>query len=123
MAYHSGVTSADCLFCRIVAGEIPATIVHTTERTLAFRDINPQAPVHVLVIPKEHHPDLAAAVAADPNLVSEVMATATEIAKAEGLTGSGYRIVLNSGPDSGQLVFHLHAHVLGGTALGKIATP
>jgi histidine triad (HIT) family protein len=117
------VTSTDCLFCRIVAGEIPATIVHTTDRTVAFLDINPVAPVHVLVIPKDHHRDLAAAAVADPTLLADLMAAASEVAAAENLTGSGYRVVVNSGPDSGQVVFHLHAHVLGGTHLGRIATP
>lgn len=116
------MTTAECLFCRIVAGEIPATIVHSTDRVLAFRDIHPQAPVHVLVIPKDHHPDLAAVSAADPTLVSEVLAAAAQVASAEGLGSSGYRVVINSGPDSGQLVFHAHAHVLGGAPLGKIAT-
>lgn len=116
------MTSTDCLFCRIVAGEIPATVVHTTERTLAFRDINPAAPVHVLVIPKDHHKDLAAAAAADPGLLTDLMTAASEVAAAEKLTESGYRVVVNSGPDSGQVVFHLHAHVLGGASLGRIAT-
>ncbi|MBO0871389.1 MAG: histidine triad nucleotide-binding protein [Micromonosporaceae bacterium] len=114
--------ASDCLFCRIVAGEIPADIVHQTATTLAFRDINPKAPVHVLVIPRAHHGDLTAIGAADPALAGEVLAAAAEVAKAEGLTGGGYRVILNSGPHSGQEVFHVHAHVLGGAPLGPMVS-
>jgi histidine triad (HIT) family protein len=112
----------DCLFCRIVAGEIPATTVAETERTLALRDIAPKAPVHVLVISKEHHADVAALVEADPGLAAEVLATAAAVAKAEGIRDSGYRTIFNSGPDSGQEVAHVHAHVLGGRPLGPMLT-
>jgi histidine triad (HIT) family protein len=105
-----------CLFCRIVAGEIPATVVHEGPRTLAFRDLNPQAPTHVLVIPKDHYADVAALAAVDPAYAGEVLAAAAEIARAEGLTG-GYRLVANTGGDAGQTVDHLHVHVLGGRAL------
>jgi histidine triad (HIT) family protein len=105
---------ADCLFCRIVAGDVPADHVHETARVLAFRDINPQAPTHVLVIPKDHYPDLAALAATDAGLLAEVAAVADQIAQAEGLAGRGYRVVFNTGPESGQTVFHVHAHVLGG---------
>jgi histidine triad (HIT) family protein len=110
-----------CLFCRIVAGEIPATVVHETARTLAFRDITPKAPVHVLVIPKDHTENVAAMVAADPGLAAEVLATAATVAEAEGVAEGGYRLLFNSGPDSGQEVFHVHAHVLGGRRLGALA--
>lgn len=110
--------SSDCLFCRIVAGELPATVVHETDTTLAFRDIAPKAPVHVLVVSKEHHPDLPAMAAADPALAARVLAVTTEVARAEGVTESGYRVVFNVGPDSGQEVAHVHAHVLGGRRLG-----
>ena len=106
-----------CLFCRIVAGEVPATVVHETDRTLAFRDITPQAPTHVLVIPRDHHADLAALSDADPGYVAEVVAAAVAVARAEGLDG-GYRIVANTGDDGGQTVHHLHVHVLGGRSLG-----
>ena len=112
--------STDCLFCKIVAGEIPSTKVHETERTYAFRDIAPHAPTHVLVVPKEHHADVAAAVAADPGLLADVYAAAVEVAQQEGLSG-GYRLIANTGPDSGQTVFHLHVHVLGGKAMGLLA--
>jgi len=108
--------SADCLFCRIVAREIPATVVHETERVLAFRDINPQAPVHVVVIPKEHHLDVSALAAADPALAGELLAAVAEVARAEGLE-HGFRTVFNSGADGGQTVFHVHAHLLGGRGL------
>ena len=109
-----------CLFCRIVAGEIPATVVHETERTLAFRDITPKAPVHVLVIPKAHHENIAALTAADPALAAEVLQCAAAVAEAEGVAGTGYRLLFNSGPDSGQEVFHVHGHVLGGRPLGAL---
>ena len=111
--------STDCLFCRIVAGEIPATVVHETPTTLAFRDIGPKAPVHVLVIPKAHHADVSALAGADPALAGEVLATAAAVAKAEELDG-GYRVIFNTGPHSGQEVFHAHAHVLGGAPLGPM---
>ena len=108
---------SDCLFCRIVAGEIPATLVLETERVLAFRDINPQAPVHVVVIPKDHHADVSALTAADPALAGELLATVSRVAHEEGLV-SGFRVVLNTGADGGQTVFHVHAHLLGGRGLG-----
>ena len=107
----------DCLFCRIVAGEVPATVVAETERTLAFRDVQPQAPTHVLVVPREHHADLAALSDADPSYLAEVLATAVQVARSEGLSG-GYRLVANTGDDGGQSVHHLHVHVLGGRGLG-----
>jgi histidine triad (HIT) family protein len=111
--------SNNCLFCRIVAGEIPASVVHETGTTLAFRDIGPKAPVHVLVIPKAHHADVSTLAEADPALAGEVLAAVAAVAKAEGLD-DGYRVILNNGPDSGQEVFHLHAHVLGGRPLGPL---
>jgi len=107
-----------CLFCRIAAGEIPATLVHRGERVLAFRDIDPKAPVHVLVIPREHVTSLAHAGAAHQGLLGEMLALAAELARAEGIADSGYRTVLNTGRDGGQSVGHLHAHLLGGRALG-----
>jgi histidine triad (HIT) family protein len=119
--YHHGVT--DCLFCRIVAGEIPADVVHETDTTLAFRDITPKAPVHVLVIPKAHHRDAVALAEADPALAGEVMAAAAAVAKAAGLVTDGYRTIFNTGPYSGQEVLHVHAHVLGGAPLGPMLVP
>jgi len=110
--------TADCLFCKIVAGDIPATVVHDGARTLAFRDITPQARVHVLVVPKQHHEDAAALAAADPQLLAEVIATGAEVAKAEGIADSGYRFVFNTGEDAGRTVFHAHLHVLGGRSMG-----
>jgi histidine triad (HIT) family protein len=108
---------ADCLFCRIVAGDVPSDQVSQTDRVLAFRDIHPQAPTHVLVIPKDHYPDVAALASADPGLLAEVTSVAELVAGAEGLAGRGYRLVFNTGPESGQTVFHAHAHVLGGRPL------
>ena len=108
---------ADCLFCRIAQGRIPATTVLDTDRVLAFRDSDPKAPTHVLVIPKDHHANLADLAAADPGLASEVMAAVATVAAQEGLSEGGYRTVFNTGPDAGQSVDHVHAHVLGGRSL------
>jgi histidine triad (HIT) family protein len=114
---------SDCLFCKIVAGEIPSTKVHETETTLAFRDINPQADVHVLVVPKAHHEDAVALVVADPQLLADVITSAGAVAKAEGMEESGYRMVFNTGDDAGRTVFHAHLHVLGGEQLGLFGRP
>jgi histidine triad (HIT) family protein len=110
----------DCLFCRIVTGEIPATVVHETETTLAFRDIDPKAAVHVLVIPKEHYPDVVALATSDPAVTADLVEAATAVAEGEGLTGDGFRILFNTGRFAGQEVFHVHAHVLGGEPLGPM---
>ena len=107
----------DCLFCAIAAGQVPATQVLVSDRTLAFRDINPQAPTHVLVIPKEHHPDVEALARAGDGLLDEIVAQAHEVARKEGVSESGYRVVFNTGGDAGQTVPHAHAHVLGGRQL------
>ncbi|MFI6294374.1 histidine triad nucleotide-binding protein [Nonomuraea sp. NPDC050790] len=107
----------DCLFCKIVAKEIPADVVHESDRTLAFRDINPQAPTHVLVIPKEHHPNAAALAVADDGLADDVLKAAHAVAVQEGVAETGYRVVFNTGAGAGQTVFHVHAHVLGGRNL------
>ena len=109
---------ADCLFCRIVAGEVPATIVKRSEDAVAVRDIDPRAPTHVLVIPSAH----VAAVrdargAAGEAMMGRLLAFAAEVAAEEGLDGGGYRIVTNTGPDAGQSVDHLHFHLLGGRRL------
>ena len=108
-----------CLFCRIVGKEIPATVVHETDTTLAFRDIAPKAPVHVLVITKAHHANVGELAAADPALAGELLAAAGEVARADGLT-DGYRLIFNTGPHSGQEVDHVHVHVLGGGPLGPM---
>jgi len=105
---------ADCLFCAIVAGEIPATQVLETDRILAFRDINPQAPTHVLVIPKTHYPDVAALAAADAALLGEVIDAVQQVAAGDGVAEAGYRVVFNTGAEAGQTVPHVHGHLLGG---------
>jgi histidine triad (HIT) family protein len=105
---------SDCLFCGIAATDIPAAIVSSYPRTIAFRDINPQAPVHILVIPREHHPNLAELAAADHGLLADVVAHAHEVAAREGIADSGYRVVFNTGSQGGQTVDHVHAHVIGG---------
>jgi histidine triad (HIT) family protein len=107
----------DCLFCRIVAHEVPATVVAETVHTLAFRDISPAAPTHVLVIPKAHYPTVASLATGDPGALAELMLTADAVATDEGLADRGYRVVFNSGRDAGQTVFHAHAHLLGGRDL------
>ncbi|MGN9775290.1 histidine triad nucleotide-binding protein [Micromonospora sp. H33] len=114
------MSTPDCLFCRIVAGEIPATVVRETPTTLAFRDIGPKAPVHVLVIPKEHYADVATLAQGDPGLAGEVLATAAAVAEDEGLLGDGFRLMFNTGAYGGQEVFHAHAHLLGGAPLGPM---
>ncbi len=108
---------AECLFCAIVAGEIPATTVLETDRVLAFRDINPQAPTHVLVIPKTHSPDVAALAAADAALLGEVIGAVQQVAADDAVAESGYRVVFNTGAEAGQTVPHVHAHLLGGRSL------
>jgi histidine triad (HIT) family protein len=108
----------DCLFCRIVSGDIPAQIVYEDADTVAFRDIEAQAPVHVLVVPRRHVADLGEAVEADPALASKVAQTAVRVAEQEGVATTGYRSVINTGPDASQSVPHLHLHVLGGRAMG-----
>lgn len=107
----------DCLFCGIASGEIPAKTVRESSRAIAFRDINPQAPAHVLVIPREHYPNLAALAAAGDGLLDEVATLAGQIAQDEGVADRGYRVVFNTGADAGQTVHHVHAHVLGGRPL------
>ena len=106
---------ADCLFCRIVRKEIPAQIVAETEECLAFRDISPQAPTHVLVVPKVHIDSLIKI--SDPLIVGRMALLAAEIAKSLGVADAGYRLVINTGEDGGQTVQHLHAHLLAGRAM------
>jgi histidine triad (HIT) family protein len=105
-----------CLFCRIVRREIPATIVAETEDCVAFRDVNPQAPVHVLVVPRRHVGSLNDV--GDAHLVGRLGIVAAEIARKEGIADSGYRTVINTNADAGQTVFHIHLHLLGGRHLG-----
>ena len=106
---------ADCLFCRIVRKEIPAQIVAETEECLAFRDISPQAPTHVLVVPKVHIDSLIKI--SDPLIVGRMALLAAELAKTLGVADAGYRLVINTGEDGGQTVHHLHAHLLAGRAM------
>jgi histidine triad (HIT) family protein len=105
---------ADCLFCKIVQKTIPGKIVYEDERTLAFDDINPQAPIHSLIIPKKHVVSVQDCKDQDSELLAQLLITCTKVAKLKGLSDSGYRIVTNTGRDAGQTVFHLHLHVLGG---------
>lgn len=114
---HIMATDPDCLFCKIVAGDIPADVVHETDTTLAFRDLEPQAPTHVLVVPRSHHPNAAALAQSEPDTAADLLRAAAEIAAADGLDG-GYRLVFNTGADAHQTVFHVHLHVLGGRAMG-----
>ena len=106
-----------CLFCRIVAGEVPATIVYQDDRLVAFKDINPQAPGHVLVIPKRHIASLNDLTAGDDALVGEMIRRGAALAAEMGFTERGYRTVFNTNADAGQTVFHIHLHVLGGRRL------
>ncbi|MFE2720967.1 histidine triad nucleotide-binding protein [Kitasatospora sp. NPDC059327] len=113
----AGEPQSDCLFCKIVAGEIPATVVRKTEHVLAFRDIAPKAPTHVLVIPHAHYPNAAALAAAEPRIAGELLAEAGEVARDEGL--DDYRLIFNTGAGAGQTVFHAHVHVLGGMPMNE----
>lgn len=103
---------AGCVFCAVAAGEVPADVVHRAERVVAFRDLDPGAPTHVLVIPVEHHRDVAALAEADGDLLAELARVAALVAEQEGL--DGWRFVFNTGASAGQSVFHVHGHVLGG---------
>ena len=112
----SGDRDPDCLFCKIVAGELNAEILHEAESTVAFRDIEPQAPTHVLVIPRSHHPNAAALAREAPDVAIELLKVADDVAAAEGLD-DGYRLVFNTGAGVGQTVFHTHLHLLGGRSM------
>ena len=109
-------TEPDCLFCKISSGVIPTVVVLESENAIAFRDIDPKAPTHVLVIPKSHYADVTDLMANNPPLASELLNLATKVAQQEGLA-KGYRIVTNNGEDAGQSVAHVHFHVLGGRSL------
>jgi histidine triad (HIT) family protein len=108
---------SDCLFCRIVAREIPSSIVLETATTLAFRDIHPKAPTHVLVIPKKHIPSMVELGASDSDLIVDLTRSIQEVAKLENVSSQGFRVVVNNGKAVHQLVGHLHYHVLGGRHL------
>ena len=107
----------DCIFCKVVAGEIPADIIYSDDRAVAFRDINPQAPVHALVIPREHLDSLDDASGRDEPTLGHLLRVAARVANEQGLSESGYRTVINTGAGAGQSVFHLHLHVVGGRPL------
>jgi histidine triad (HIT) family protein len=107
----------DCLFCRILAGEVPADVVYQDNRALALRDTNPQAPVHLLVIPYDHMESLDEASQRDEALLGHLLRVAARVANEQGLSESGYRTVINTGAGAGQSVFHLHLHVIGGRSL------
>ncbi|MGW7531196.1 histidine triad nucleotide-binding protein [Amycolatopsis sp. NPDC054798] len=115
--------AAETLFERIVAGEIPADVVYQDDTTFAFRDINPQARVHVLVVPRKRYRNVGELAEADPQLLSDVLLAARKVAEIEGIAESGYRVVFNTDGDAGQTVFHVHAHVLGGEQLGLFGRP
>ena len=111
---------ADCLFCKIIAREIPASIVYEDDRVIAFNDINPQAPTHVLVVPKAHVATLNDLAASDDQIVGELVRRAAAIAKDRGISAGGYRTVFNTNREAGQTVFHIHLHLLGGRQLGRM---
>lgn len=113
-------SQADCLFCRIVAGELPADVVHETDTVVAFRDVHPQAATHVLLVPREHHPNVAAVAGSRPELLADLVNAAAHVAEAESIAEGGYRLLANTGRDAGQTVFHVHFHLLGGEWLGAL---
>jgi histidine triad (HIT) family protein len=117
MSTSASPTATDCLFCKIRDGQIPANITYRDAEVLAFKDIGPRAPLHQLVIPLQHVGRLADAVPEDAALSGRLMVTAARIARDEGYADSGFRVVMNSGADAGQTVFHVHLHILGGRPL------
>ena len=108
---------SDCIFCRIVQGEIPSDIVYRDDEVVAFRDINPQAPVHILIVPSRHIAELNATSDEDAELLGKLIRVAVKLAAEQGIAESGYRLVMNQGRDAGQSVDHLHLHLLGGRAM------
>jgi len=107
----------DCIFCQIVAGKIPSEIIYQDKEVIAFRDINPQAPTHLLIIPKKHIPSLAHLSEAESSLIGDMVNIANQLAKREGISESGYRLVISCGEQGGQEVAHLHMHLVGGRQL------
>jgi histidine triad (HIT) family protein len=112
------MSDPDCLFCKIVNGDVPADIVAESDTAIAFRDVNPQAPTHVLVIPREHYPNVAETAAAGDVDVADLFRLCAEVADLEGIAESGYRLVANTGAQAHQTVFHCHVHVIGGRPMG-----
>ncbi len=107
----------ECIFCKIVAGEIPADILHQDKEAIAFRDINPQASTHIVIIPKKHIPSLVHVTESESPLIGHMVNITNQLAKREGISATGYRLVINCGEQGGQLVPHLHMHLLGGQKL------
>jgi histidine triad (HIT) family protein len=112
--------SADCIFCKIAAGEIPSDFVYQDDEIVAFRDINPLAPTHVLIVPKRHIPAVSDTTEADSPLLARMLLVANQIARDAGIAATGYRLVINSGVEGGQVVGHLHLHLLGGQKLNDV---
>ena len=112
-------TRDDCLFCKIVTGDIPADEVHRDDHVVAFRDIHPQAPVHVLLVPTNHYENVPQVAAEDPHALAALVLTARAVAEAEGIGSAGYRLLSNTGAGAGQTVFHAHLHLLGGRKLDE----
>jgi histidine triad (HIT) family protein len=108
------MTTTDCIFCKILAGEIPSEQVYKDEQVTAFRDLHPVAPTHVLIIPNKHIASVNDLTGEDETLIGHLFTTAKKIAVDEGISESGYRLIINTGPDSGQVIFHLHLHLIGG---------
>ena len=108
----------ECIFCKIAAGQIPATLVYEDDQVVAFDDLNPQAPTHLLIVPREHHASLALVPAGEELVLGKLLALTRELAAALGLDARGYRVVINTGPEAGQSVPHLHLHLLAGRPLG-----
>lgn len=112
------MSNDDCLFCKILNGDIPADIIYESDSAIAFRDINPHAPTHVLVIPRKHIPTINDLDDSDSDVISSLYKAARDIARQEGIADDGYRTVMNCNEGAGQTVFHIHLHVLGGRVLG-----
>jgi len=118
-----GMQTMDCIFCKIAAGEIPSRKVYGDDQVVAFHDIQPQAPVHLLVIPRKHIASLNDATPEDTEVLGRLLLAARKVAEDAGIAGSGYRVINNCGKDAGQVVFHIHLHVLGGEDLGPLTAP
>jgi len=118
-----GHDMSDCLFCKIVEGKVPCSKVYEDDEVLAFKDINPQAPIHYLFISKEHFSSLVDVKSENMVIISKIFSALTHVANKEGLSGEGYRIVINVGKNGGQIVYHLHVHLMGGRPLGGTLVP
>jgi histidine triad (HIT) family protein len=108
---------ADCIFCKIIAGEIPSTNVYGDEQVIAFRDINPAAPTHILIVPKRHIDSANLLISEDEQLIGHLFIVAKQLAAQEGISNDGYRLIMNTGAYAGQTVFHVHLHLLGGAPM------